>query len=185
MYNAHMTIIHYVHPNQKIYRFTQWLAFILIWIILLTVPLQVLIAIIYPQAILFYLSAIITLTLTAPLILFLATTPSVSLDEQGITVHPFIGKAHTLDWEQIEEIKEYPLLPRRGQEVNKRLIVGRKHYKQAEGIMLVTHKLPMIYLVGGFFTGEQGRKIIALTNRTHTDYDSLSKQVIKYAGKAK
>jgi hypothetical protein len=42
----------------------------------------------------------------------------------------------------------------------------------------------MIYRVGGFFAGEQGRKIIALTNRTHTDYDRLSKQVTKYTSKA-
>lgn len=179
-----MKTTHYHHPKQNLHRLNQWLAFILMWIVLLTVPLQVVIAVIYPPAVLFYLSAIITLTLVAPLILFLTATPTVSVDEQGITVHPFIGKAHQIDWEQITELKEYPLLPRQGHEVNKRLIVGRKQYKQAEGIMLITPKLPLLYVVGGFFVGEYGRKIIALTNRTHVDYDRLSKHVNKYVRKA-
>lgn len=179
-----MTTTHYTHPNQKFHRLTQWLVFILMWIILLTVPLQVVIAVIYPQAILFYLSAIITFTLVMPLILFLTTTPTVSIDEQGIVIHPFIGKAHRLDWEHIEEVKPYPLLPRQGHEVNKRLLVGRKQYKPAEGVMLITSNLPMMYYVGGFFAGEYGHKIIALTNRTHIDYDFLNKQVMKYTTKA-
>jgi len=179
-----MKTTNYHHPKQNVHRLSQWLIFILIWVVLLAVPLQVVIAIIYPPAVLFYLSALITLTLIAPLILFLTATPTVSVDEQGITVHPFIGKAHQIDWEHITDIKEYPLLPRRGQEVNKRLIVGRKQYKQAEGIMLITPKLPLLYMVSGFFVGEYGRKIIAVTNRTHVDYDHLSKHVKKYVGKA-
>ena len=179
MYNADMTT-YYTHPNQKLYRLTQWLVFILLWVIVLTIPLQVAIAVIYPQAILFYLSAVITLALIMPLLLYLTTTPTVSMDEQGLTVHPFIGKAHQLDWEQVEAVKPYPLLPRQSHEVNKRLIAGRKRYKPAEGIMLIAPQLPLIYFVGGFFVGERGRKIIALTNRTHIDYDHLSRQVIKY-----
>jgi len=179
-----MTQKQYTHPNPKTYRLTQWLVFIVMGIVLLTIPLQILIAVIYPQAILFYLSALITFTLIAPLLLYLMTTPTVSLDETGLTVHPFIGKAHHLDWDAIQTVKEYPLLPRQGHEVNKRLVVGRKRYKQAEGIMLITSDLPMVYRVGGFFAGERGRKIIALTNRTHTDYDNLVKQVMKHTGKA-
>lgn len=180
-----MTTTHYTHPNPKFHRLTQWLIFILMGVIVLIVPLQVAIAVIYPQAILFYLSAIITFMLIMPLILYLTTTPTVSIDEQGIIIHPFIGKAHRLGWEHIEEVKAYPLLPRQNHEVNKRLLVGRKRYKQAEGIMLISPRLPLIYVVGGFFAGEYGRKIIAVTNRTHIDYDSLSKQVIKYTKKVK
>ena len=180
-----MKTTHYNHPKQTIHRLAQWLVFILIWITLLTVPLQVTIAIIYPPAILFYLSAIVTLLLIAPLLLFLTSTPTVSVDEQGITVHPFIGRAHRIDWEHIREVKEYPLLPRQGQEVNKRLLMGRKQYKEAAGIMLISPQLPLLYYVGGFFVGEYGRKMIALTNRTHIEYDTLNKQVRKYTKKAK
>jgi len=179
-----MKTTHYTHPNQRVYRLTQWLAFILMWVILLTVPLQVTIAIIYPPAALFYLSAIVTFTLIAPLILYLTTTPTVSVDEHGITLHPFIGSVHQIEWEHIVEIKDYPLLPRRGHEVNKRLLTGRNRYQEAQGIMLITPRLPMLHYVGGFFVGEYGRKIIALTNRTHTDYDHLNTQVVKYVGKA-
>lgn len=179
-----MKTTHYTHPNQTVHHLAQWLVFILMWIILLTVPLQITIAIIYPPAILFYLSAVVTVALIAPLILFLTATPTVSVDEKGITVHPFIGRAHQIDWEHITDIKEYPLLPRRGHEVNKRLFMGRKQYQEAQGIMIVTPQLPITYYVGGFFVGESGRKMIALTNRTHIDYDRLSKQVLKYVGKA-
>lgn len=179
-----MTQTHYTHPNPTAYKLTQWLILIAIIIILLTVPLQIMIAVIYPQAVLFYLMALITLTLTAPLILYVTATPTVSLDDTGLTVHPLIGKSRHLDWDDIQAVKEYPLLPRQNHEVNKRLVVGRKRYQQAEGIMLITAELPLIYRVGGFFAGERGRKIIALTNRTHTDYDQLVKQVMKHTGKA-
>lgn len=179
-----MNQAYYTHPNSNLFRLTQWIVFITLCIVILTVPLQLLIAVTYPQAVLFYLSALITVALAAPLILHLTVTPTVSLHEGGMTVHPFIGKAQHIDWEDIHAVKEYPLLPRQSHEVNKRLVVGRKRYKQAEGIMLIVPRLPMVYRVGGLFVGERGRKIIALTNRTHTDYDHLVKQVMKHTSKA-
>ncbi|PJF33824.1 MAG: hypothetical protein CUN57_01140, partial [Phototrophicales bacterium] len=161
----------FTHPNPRLYRLTQWLMFVVLCVVIVTVPLQLLIAVMYPKAVLFYLLALITLGLSAPLILYLTVTPTVSIHETGLTVHPFIGKSHLIDWEDVQAVKDYPLLPRQNHEVNKRLVVGRKRYKQAEGIMLIVPCLPMVYRVGGFFAGERGRKIIALTNRTHTDYD--------------
>ena len=175
----------YTHPNPRFYRFTQWLIFVALCVVILTVPLQLLIAVMNPKAVLFYFSALITLALTAPLILYLTATPTVSIYETGLTVYPFVGKSHAIDWEDIHAVKEYPLLPRQNHEVNKRLLVGRKRYKQAEGIMLIVPRLPMVYRVGGLFVGEHGGKIIALTNRTHTDYDHLVKQVMKHTGKPK
>ena len=179
-----MTQTKYTHPNPTAYKLTQWLILLATVVILLSVPLQILIAVIYPQAVLFYLMAVITLMLTAPLLLYLTVTPTVSLDDAGLTVHPFIGKSHYIDWDAIQAVQDYPLLPRQSHEVNKRLVVGRKRYKQAEGIMLITSQLPMVYRVGGLFAGERGRKIIALTNRTHDDYDHLVRQVKKHTGKA-
>lgn len=183
-YNVGMKKTQFTHPNPRAYRITQWFMFIGICIILLAVPLQILIALMYPQAVLFYLSAIITLCLVAPLLLYLVTTPTVSLDEIGIMVHPFLGKAHQIKWEQIDAVKDYPLLPRHNHEVNKRILVGRKRYTLAEGIMLISPQLPMVYRVGGFFAGEGGQKVIAFTNRTHDNYDDLQRQVMKYAKKA-
>lgn len=170
----------YAHPNPTTFRLTQILVLIGLIILLLTMPLQLLIAMMYPQAILFYVSAVITLFFVAPLLMHLITTPTVSIAQDGITVHPFIGKAHFLAWDDIDRVEYYPLLPRQNHEVNKRLMVGRKNYKPAEGIMLISSQLPQMYRVGGIFAGERGRKIIALTNRTHTDYDHLHKQVLKY-----
>lgn len=184
-YNALMTNTHYTHPNPKIYRLTQWIIFLALIVILLTIPLQLLIATLYPQAMLFYVSAVMTLLLTAPLLLHLTVTPTVSVTEQGLTIYPFLGKSHRFDWGDIQAVKSYPLLPRQNHEVNKRLLIGRKRYQQAEGKMLLIPDLPIVYRVGGFFAGEHGRKIIALTNRTHTDYEQLIKQIMKHADKAK
>ncbi len=169
----------YTHPNSTTYRITQILVLIGLIVLLLTIPLQIMIAVLFPQAMLFYMSAIITLLFVAPLLLYLVTTPTVSLSAEGMTIHPFIGKPHHLTWDEIDRVAYYPLLPRQNHEVNKRLVVGRKRYKPAEGIMLISSKLPQVYRIGGFFAGERGRKIIALTNRTHTNYDYLHKQVIK------
>ena len=169
----------YTHPSPTAYRFTQWLLLILLCVILLAVPLQIVIALLYPQAVLFYVSAGITLLLTAPLLLYLFTTPTVSLDKDGITIHPLIGKPHPLTWDDIDRVDYYPLLPRQNHEVNKRLMVGRKRYKPAEGIMLLSSKLPTVYRVGGIFVGERGRKLIAVTNRTHVNYDQLHKHILK------
>lgn len=170
----------YTHPNPLAFRITQILLLIGVCVILIAVPFQILIAVMYPQAVLFYISALITLGFTAPLLLYLVTTPTVSLDTNGMTIHPFIGRSHHILWDDIDRVAYYPLLPRQNHEVNKRLVVGRKRYKPAEGIMLISSELPAIYRVGGIFAGEGGRKIIALTNRTHTDYDQLHKQVLKY-----
>jgi len=169
----------YTHPSPTTYRITQWLLMIVLCVTLLSVPLQIVIALLYPQAVLFYLSAGITLLLTSPILLYLFTTPTVSLDTNGITIHPLIGKPHTLTWEDIDRVDYYPLLPRQNHEVNKRLMVGRKRYKPAEGIMLLSSKLPMVYRVGGIFAGERGRKLIAVTNRTHVNYDQLHKYILK------
>jgi hypothetical protein len=166
------------HPNPTLFRLTQYLVFVALLVLLLTVPLQVMIAVIYPQAVLFYLSALITLFFALPLSMHLVTTPTVSVASDGITIHPFIGKAHHLAWGDIERVAYYPLLPRQNHEVNKRLIVGRKNYKPAEGVMLISSKLPQVYRITGLFVGEPGRKLFALTNRTHAQYDQLYQYVI-------
>lgn len=170
----------FTHPNPTAFRITQSIVLIGVIVILLTIPLQIGIAVLYPQAMLFYLSAVITLLLVAPMLLYLVTTPTVSLTDAGMMIHPFIGKAHHLAWDDIDRVAYYPLLPRQNHEVNKRLVVGRKRYKPAEGIMLISSQLPQVYRVGGVFAGERGRKLIALTNRTHNNYDYLHKQVTKH-----
>lgn len=184
-YNHSMTETTYTHPNATFYRFTQWILLAILFVLLLTVPLQIGIALAYPQAFLFFVSALITLVLSTPIILYLTVTPTVSIHSSGITIHPFIGRAIQLDWEQIREVKEYSLLPKESHEVNRRLLVGKKRYQSAEGKMLLIDDLPMIYRVAGFFAGEQGGKIIALSNRTHDNYEHLIKQVMKHTRKTK
>ena len=46
--------------------------------------------------------------------------------------------------------------------------------------MLVIRGLPVQYRVTGFFVGEGFKPVIALTSRTHTDYDRLIKKVLSH-----
>ena len=77
-------------------------------------------------------------------------------------------------------IKDYPLLPPKDVEAARRALVGRQRYRAAEGKMLIIPSLPLPYRFTGLFAGEGFIGVIALTNRTHTDYDTLIKQVKKY-----
>lgn len=154
-------------------------------LLLLAVPFQIIIALSNPKAVLMYFSALVTLALIAPLILYLTATPTVSIQNEGLTIHPFIGKAIEVDWEQVQSVKDYTLLPTRNHEVNRRILVGKKRYVEPAGKMLIIDGLPAHYLVAGFFAGERGRKIIAVTNRHHNDYDQLVKQIMKFTRKGK
>ena len=46
--------------------------------------------------------------------------------------------------------------------------------------MLIIPSLPLQYRFTGLFAGEGFTGVIALTNRSHTDYDALIKQVEKH-----
>ena len=77
-------------------------------------------------------------------------------------------------------IKDYPLLPPKDAEVTRRAMVGKKRYRAAEGKMLIIPSLPLQYRFTGLFAGEGFTGVIALTNRSHTNYDALIKQVEKH-----
>ena len=74
-------------------------------------------------------------------------------------------------------VKPYPLLPPADAEVTRKALAGRKKYRPAEGVMLVIPALPLPYRFGGFFPGEGFTPVIAVTTRTHTDYDDLVRQI--------
>ena len=73
-----------------------------------------------------------------------------------------------------------PLLPPKEVEAERRLAVGRRKYRPAEGKMLINPALPLPYRFTGIFAGAGFTGVVALTNRTHTDYDALIKQVEKH-----
>lgn len=118
--------------------------------------------------------------LSLPLIMRLSVTPSVQIDEDRLTIKPQFGKAHQITWEQVEKVAPFPLLPSEDAEVLRRTTVGKRNYTPAKGLMLIIPKLPPRYRVAGWFAGESGKPIIAITNRSHINYDELEKIVLSH-----
>lgn len=166
----------YRHPKPTLNRLAHYIVALLLIPLWLTIPAQLVLTLLLPGGIML-VSALLTLLLSLPLLLFLFATPEVSLSEGGIEVRPVVGRAHLLPWKSVRAIKDYPLLPRPDQETERRALMGRRKYRAAAGKMLLVEGLPFQYRAAGFFSGEGWRPVIALTNRTHTDYEALIGQV--------
>lgn len=168
----------FTHPNPALQRLWHYITAALILVMLISVPLQIWLAITLSSAA-FVISAVLVLLLVAPLIMVISASPTVELDQTGILIRPHIWRDTHVNWQEIVQVKPYTLLPERNQEVGRRVMVGRKKYREAAGIMLVAPSLPWQYRIAGYFAGESGKPIIALTNRTHTDYDRLADYILK------
>lgn len=128
---------------------------------------------------LFLLSGIVTLLLIAPIMLLTSATPAVTVTPEGITIQPRVWRERFFRWDQVRAVKPYPLLPPKDVEVERRAFVGKRRYRPAEGIMLIIPSLPLQYRFTGLFAGEGFTGVVALTNRSHTDYDALLREIQK------
>jgi len=166
----------YDHPNPLLNRMMQITVLVLLILLLLAIPALILLGLLLSAGG-FYLMAVMVGLLTLPLWMTLSVTPAISLDQDGITIYPLLWKARFIPWENVESMADYPLLPTRDHEVERRVLQGRKKYRAAEGKMLRVRGLPPQYRATGVFVGEGMRPIIAVTNRTHTDYQTLIAQI--------
>ena len=172
----------HTHPNPLLDRATQYGALTLAVIMLLSVPLQVLLTVLGAPGGLFVITALIVLALTPTVLMLTATTPAVTLQADGIWLEPHIWRRRFVPWEQVTALKVYPLIPKENEEVQRRTFVGRKNYTPTAGVMLVIPSLPLQYRIAAFFAGENGKGIVALTSRTHTEYAKLHKKLVHYLG---
>lgn len=168
------------HPNPLLDRITQYGAAALVAVMLLTVPLQIFLAFSIRPPLLFILTAIFTLLLVPFVLLVTASSPAVQVAANGLTIHPLIWKTQFVPWSSVTAVKNYPLLPQSNAEFTRKAATGRKNYRPAEGIMLVIPELPPQYRIAGVLCGEGLTGIIAVTNRTHTNYDRLVQQIDQY-----
>jgi hypothetical protein len=175
-----MSIQQSQHPSPQpgVYRLTQYLTAVAIIGVLLAAPLQILLAVAFGNAPLFYITGILSLLLLLPLLLYSAATPPVTLTSTGLVLHPGIWPEQRITWEQISALKPYPLLPPAETEPVRRAAVGRQKYQPAAGLMLVVPGLPLPFRAVGFFTGEGFKPVVAVTNRTHTNYDRLAQALL-------
>jgi hypothetical protein len=169
----------HVHPNPTSDRIAQYGGVVLVIVMMAAALGQVALA--AAGLPLLLLSAFVTVALVAPVMLLTSATPAVSVAPDGITIQPRVWSERFVHWGDIRAIKDYPLLPPRDVESGRRALVGQKRYRPAEGKMLVIPSLPLPYRFTGVFAGEGFTGVIGLTNRTHTDYEALIRQVVKYA----
>lgn len=168
----------HTHPNPATYKIQQVIAAALLVVMLVAVPFQLFLALAL-NGILFGLTAVTLVLLAAPVLMLLSVSPPVLLLEEGLQLQPLLWGKRLVRWHEIEAIKPYTLLPTAQHETERKALQGRKKYRPAEGNMLVIPTLPLPYRMAGFFAGE-GKPIIALTNRTHTDYEQLMARVERY-----
>ena len=159
------------HPKPWLDRLTQYCALVMLIFILVSVPLQIVLAL--TGLSLFAWTAIFTLLLGPFVLLLTAATPAVTLSPDGITIQPLIWQTRFVPWSAVRAIKPYPLLPPPDSEISRQHLTGRKNYRPAEGIMLLLPDLPLPYRVTGLLAGEGFTPVIAITSRTHTNYDEL------------
>jgi hypothetical protein len=168
----------FTHPNTWIDRISQWVALIGAVILVAALPLMaVIVALGAPGG--FLLVGLVALILSTPLIMRTAVTPAVSLDDDGLTLHPLFWRTQTIPWDAIQAVQTFPLLPSEDAEVTRKVAVGRRNYRPAAGLMLVIPSLPPAYRIAGFFAGVGGQPVIALTNRAHTDYEQLIRLILE------
>lgn len=169
----------HTHPNINLYKLQQAILSTLIVLALFGAVMFIIIALLLPAP-LFIFMGILVLLLAIPLFMGLLNTPPVTISDEGLTIQSFMGRDYAIAWDDIQNVSDYPLLPQANQEILKQYLVGRKKYRPAEGIMLVIPRLPFLYRFAGFLAGENGAPIIAFTNRTHTDYDTLKQRILSY-----
>lgn len=164
---------YHAHPNPTLDRVTQYGALALMIVMALAGFGQISLALSGLPVGLLLFTGIITLMLILPVIMLTTATPSITVATEGITVESVIWRWHSIKWDEIMAVKPYPLLPPSDVEIGRRAFVGRKRYQSAKGIMLVIPTLPLQYRVTGLFVGEGLTGVIALTNRTHLNYERL------------
>jgi len=177
-YNPCMESAH-IHPKPLLDKFTQYGALAFCAVLLLAAFGQVLaLAIGAPGA--FVLTALLTLGFVPFILLLTTATPAVTVTTAGLTIHPLIWREQFVTWDAVRAVKDYPLLQPEDGEAVRKALSGRKRYTPAQGKMLVIPTLPVQYRIAGWLAGEGFTSIIAVTNRTHTDYETLIQQLDTY-----
>lgn len=169
----------HVHPKPLLDRLTQYGALALCAVLLLAALGQVLALVVgAPGA--FVLTALLTLGFVPFILLLTTATPAVTVTHAGLTIRPLIWREQFVTWDAVRAVKDYPLLQPEDGEAVRKALSGRKRYTPAQGRMLIIPTLPFQYRIAGWLAGEGFTAIIAVTNRTHTDYETLLQHIDRF-----
>ncbi len=115
--------------------------------------------------------------LVAPVVMLAFASPAVEVTEGALVVHSRVSGRRAVPWAAISAIKDDPLLPTENGEAVRRIMVGRRKYQTPRGRLLVIPALPLPYRFLGLFAGEGLTGALAITNRTHRDYDRAMAEI--------
>lgn len=123
------------------------------------------------------ITGVITLLLALPVLMNSARSPEVAIEGDGLRLHSAVWGQRHVPFSAIRAIVPDPALPPPGAEVYRRQVVGRRRYRPAEGRLLIIPGLPLPFRIAGWFAGEGVTGVIAITTRTHPDYDRLMPRI--------
>lgn len=113
-----------------------------------------------------------TAALAVPLIIGIALTPPLTLDESGIMLRPMLGSPLHVRWAAIQAIQPYTLLP--VDDPIQQLLVGRANTPRRDGRwIVVTGGLPLHFRLVAWIAGLGNHPVFAISDGSHKDYDSL------------
>lgn len=170
------------HPPRSIvlYRAQQIGALFIVALMILAILGLVVLSVILAAPLLGLMAFVLGLLLL-PVFMQLSVAPPLRVNGDGIEIHPLVWHTQTIAWVEIEAVLPHGLLPTSDQEVFKRVLQGRNNFEAAAGVMLRVPHLPWQYRIVGFFVGQPGQALIAVTNRSHRDYWYFLDQVERYA----
>jgi hypothetical protein len=163
------------HPHPAAQRWQQRAAFALTVVLLLAALACAGLALAFGLP-LMILAAVFLVGLGMAALLPTVSAPAVTIADEALTVQPLLWRETRARWADVR-LREYTMLPPAGAEVGRKALVGRGRYRPAEGVLLIVPGLPAVFRVHGFFAGVGFMPAIALTNRTHAQYDRLLREV--------
>lgn len=105
--------------------------------------------------------------LSLPLFLLTSLYPGVVVYEQGVELQPFGFRPSQLAWDDLVAITEHTMLkPAPPSKLRRTAQTGTM-------IIVQSDKLPFPYKIVGLIAGIGWKPVFAISNKTHTDYESL------------
>lgn len=162
------------HPSPRFDFFVQIICALMVAAMVVLIIAQIPLVLIAGFPLLLSLLVVITCLGLIPFMLLpTISSPAVTVSREGIELHPRLWRGRFVPWSEISAVKRYPLMPSKGSERTRELLVGRRKYTVMDGVMLLIPTLPFVFRFHGLLVSEGFTGVIALTNRTHANYDRL------------
>ncbi len=162
----------------------RWLIARLLAVTLCVAALAVVTQIVLALAVgpLFLGTALFTAILTIPLLLATVLHPEITTTAEGLTLKPMLWQPRSIPWTALTGLTAHPLIfndPGTG-----RLLHG-KNYRPREGLVIFVDEnagLQAVYRLVGNLAARGNRPAFAISNTTHTGYETLRDTIQAHIG---